>query len=199
MEGTRIGFGLTGSFCTIPMIFKEIENLCMMGASVMPIVSYHVNSMDTRFGTAEDTKARLKEITGHDVISTIDGAEPIGPNKLLDLMIVAPCTGNTLAKMANGITDTPVLMAVKSHLRNDRPVLLCIASNDSLGVNAKNIGMLLGRKNIYFVPFGQDGIAVKHCSMQSKFSLLPSAALAALSRTQLQPLLLSAGECLKGE
>ena len=188
-EGKRIGFALTGSFCTIEAALDTISHLVSANAEVIPILSYTMNTIDTKFGTALDTKKRLAELTGRPVIKTITEAEPIGPAKLLDILVVLPATGNTLAKIAHGITDTPVTMAVKAHLRNDRPVVLGISSNDALGNGAKNIGLLLGMRNIYFIPFGQDQPHEKPRSMVFKGEYALAAIAEGLDGRQLQPLL----------
>ncbi len=190
MKGLTIGFALCGSFCTIKSAVEQIPVLLDKGARVVPIMSKIVYETDTRFGTAEQLKCRIEEITGEKIIHTVPQAEPIGPKKLLDVLVVAPCTGNTLAKLANAITDSSVTMAVKAHLRNNRPVVLCIASNDALSGSAINIGKLLNTKNIYFVPFGQDDAINKTTSLISDFDLIPKAVTAALNGQQLQPILL---------
>ena len=191
LEGKRIGFVVTGSHCTIAEVLPEITRLNEEGAQVYPIISYSVNCTDTRFGTADYWKEELEKRTGHRVIKSIVEAEPIGPQKLFDVMIIAPCTGNTLAKLANGITDTPALMAAKAHLRNLRPVILAISTNDGLGINAKNLGLVLNMKNIYFVPFGQDNPLEKANSLMAHLDLLVNTVIAALQGYQLQPVLVS--------
>ena len=188
-EGKRVGFALTGSFCTFDMALAVVEDLVKAGAEVMPILSYSVATMDTKFGTAEGIKKRLTELTGQPVVETIAEAEPIGPAKLLDILVVLPATGNTLAKIACGITDTSVTMAVKAHLRNNRPVVLGLSSNDALGNSAKNIGMLLGMRNIYFVPFGQDNPHEKPRSMVLRGEYTLAAIDEALHGRQVQPIL----------
>jgi len=188
-EGKRIGFALTGSFCTLDMALDIISELVKSGAEVMPILSDAVDTMDTKFGSAEGLKNRLAELTGQPIIKTISEAEPIGPGKLLDILVVLPATGNTLAKIAYGITDTPVTMAIKAHLRNNRPVLLGLSSNDALGNGAKNIGLLLGMRNIFFVPFGQDNPHEKPRSMVLKGEYTLAAIDEALHGRQLQPIL----------
>ena len=155
-EGITIGVAMTGSFCTINDVLPHLQTLVDQGANLLTILSDHAGELDTRFNAADEVKAKLKAIAGKDAIQSIVAAEPIGPKKLTDVMLVAPCTGNTLAKIANAITDTPALMAVKAHLRNQRPVVIALASNDALAGNAKNLGLLLNTKNMYFVPFGQD-------------------------------------------
>ncbi len=191
LANIRVGFALTGSHCTIPEVIPQVENLVKEGAEVYPIISQTVDETDTRFGSAQKWKEMLKEMTGKPVINTIVGAEPIGPGKMFDVMVVAPCTGNTLAKLANGIVDTPVLMAVKAHLRNQRPVVLAISTNDGLGMNAKNLGLLLNTKNIYMVPFGQDNPQEKPNSLKARMDLLLDTIVAALAGKQYQPVLVS--------
>jgi len=187
-EGKRVGFALTGSFCTLEMALDIIGELAELGAEVVPIISHAVDTMDTKFGTAEEIRDRLIKITGQPVIKTISEAEPIGPGKLLDILVVLPATGNTLAKIVYGITDTPVTMAVKAHIRNNRPVVIGLSSNDALGNGAKNIGLLLGMRNIYFVPFGQDKPYEKPRSMVLKGEYALAAIDEALQGRQLQPI-----------
>ena len=153
MQAFKIGFAVCGSFCTHKSAIEQIKKLCNLGYDVTPIVSETVFSTDTRFGKAEDFINAIEEATGKKCIHTIKDAEPIGPKALFDLLIIAPCTGNTLGKLANGITDTSVTMAAKAHLRNERPLLIAVSTNDALGASAKNIGALFNCKNIYFVPF----------------------------------------------
>ncbi|TJX13509.1 dipicolinate synthase subunit B [Tissierella creatinini] len=190
LKGLKIGIALTGSSCNFSKVFLEIEKLKEKGAELYPIISPSVDTFDTRFGTAEEWKEKLQNITGKDLIATIVDAEPVGPKLNLDIMVVVPCTGNTLAKLANAVTDTSVTMACKAHLRNERPLVLAIATNDALGANAKNIGMLLNMKNIYFVPFGQDDASKKPKSMISKFEMLEDTIEKALNNKQIQPILL---------
>ena len=190
LEGIKIGFALTGSFCTFAKVFPEIEKLVSEGADVYPIISDSVDKTDTRYGSATEWKNRLKVITGKDIISTIVAAEPIGPKGLLDILVVAPCTGNTLAKLANAINDTPVTMAVKAHLRNQKPVVIAVSTNDALGNNAKNLGVLMNSKNVYFVPFEQDDPDSKVNSLVARMDLLIPAVLEALQGKQIQPLLM---------
>jgi dipicolinate synthase subunit B len=189
LEGKNVGFALTGSFCTYEDVFKEMENLIKEGAKVYPIFSDRAKKIDSRFGKAKDFLKKAKELTGIDPVTTIADAEPFGPKGFLDLVIVAPCTGNTLAKLANGITDSPVLMAVKGHLRNVKPVVLAIATNDALGANLKNIGLLMNTKNFYFVPFGQDNYQKKPRSMVAHYDLILSTAREALEGRQIQPVI----------
>ncbi|MCO1601720.1 dipicolinate synthase subunit B [Desulfosporosinus nitroreducens] len=188
-DGLRIGFAITGSHCTVHEVTQVMKRLVDEGAEVTPIISYSVDSMNTRFGKAEDWKHRFQEITHKELISTIPDAEPIGPNKMFDCVVIAPCTGNTLAKLANGIIDSPVLMAAKSHLRNQRPLVLAISSNDGLGLNARNIGTLLITKNIYLVPFGQDNPEVKANSLVAHMDKIPDTILMACAGKQIQPVL----------
>ncbi|MCB8815565.1 dipicolinate synthase subunit B [Desulfosporosinus shakirovi] len=188
-DGLRIGFAITGSHCTIHEVTQVMKRLVDEGAEVTPIISYSVDSMNTRFGKAEDWKHQFQEITHKELISTIPDAEPIGPKKMFDCVVIAPCTGNTLAKLANGIIDSPVLMAAKSHLRNQRPLVLAISSNDGLGLNARNIGTLLITKNIYLVPFGQDNPEVKANSLVAHMDKIPDTILMACAGKQIQPVL----------
>ena len=189
MKKERVGFALCGSFCTHAQVLRELERLCGEYETVLPIVSPVCTYTDTRFGTAEDFLAAVERLTGHSVIQTVRDAEPIGPKGLLDVLVIAPCTGNTLGKLAGGITDTAVTMAAKSHLRNQRPVVIAMASNDGLSGAAKNIGELLVRKGYYFVPFGQDDPDRKPCSLMADFTLIGETVRAALEGRQLQPLL----------
>jgi len=190
LEGLKIGFAICGSFCTINTVFPSIEKLISEGADIMPIMSFNAINIDTRFGKAEDFKKRLEELTGNPVLCEISETEPIGPKKLLDALIVAPCTGNTLAKLANGITDTGVLMAIKATLRNSTPVVLSVATNDALGLNLKNLGTLINSKNIYFVPFGQDNFEKKPNSLVAKMDLIYDTLMKALKNEQIQPLII---------
>ena len=191
LSGAKIGFAMCGSFCTFSKAFEQMIKLKAAGAELTPIMSYNASSLDTRFGTAEENIMTAENICGRGVINTIPQAEPIGPKKMFDLLIVAPCTGNTLAKLACGITDTPVTMAVKSHLRNARPVLITVSTNDALSASAKNIGTLLNIKNICFVPFRQDDFIKKPTSAVADFTKLPEAAAAALSGRQLDAKIIS--------
>lgn len=185
-----IGFALCGSFCTIDRVVNEINNLKKLNYNIIPIVSEIVYSTDTRFGKASDVIRKIEDICSAKVVHTIAQAEPIGPKKLLDLLVIAPCTGNTLAKLSNGIADTSVTMAAKSHLRNKRPLLIAISTNDGLGNASKNIGQLLNYKNIFFVPFGQDDFINKENSLVADFSLICDAVSSSLKGQQLQPLLI---------
>jgi dipicolinate synthase subunit B len=188
---TTVGFAITGSFCTFDKITHVLEQLVEDGAHVIPIFSVNAQTLDTRFGQADEFVERIEKITGHEAIRTIEGAEPIGPKGYLDVLVIAPCTGNTMAKLCNGITDTPVLMAAKAHLRNEKPLVISMSSNDALGMNLKNIGMLMNMKNIYFVPFGQDNYMKKPNSMIAHVELLGETIEEALKGKQLQPLVRS--------
>lgn len=189
MDKLRFGYALTGSFCTFRESFKQIENLINSGADVYPIMSYNSSKTDTRFGKADDFIKKATELTGHNVIMTLTGAEPIGPKKMFDLLIVSPCTGNTLAKLACGIYDTPVTLAVKSHLRNQRPVLIGVSTNDALSSSGKNIGTLLNYKNYYFIPMKQDDPEKKPFSVVCDFDKTYEAALLALNGKQIEPII----------
>jgi len=188
-EGLKIGFAITGSFCTINKVVSEVEKLVKEGAEVYPILSNIVDECDTRFGTAKDLKDTLKTLTGKDPISTIVGAEPIGPKSILDILVIAPCTANTMAKITNAITDTPVTMAYKAHLRNQKPVVIAISTNDGLGANGSNIGRLINTKNVFIVPFGQDSPNDKPNSLVAKMELLSPTIKEALNGKQIQPIL----------
>ena len=173
LSNRNIGYGITGSFCTFAKTRKEIQRLTEMGAHVIPIFSYQTQNCDTRFGTAKEFMEEVCDITGNPGIRTLQEAEPIGPKGYLDVMVIAPCTGNSAAKLANAITDTPVLMAAKAHMRNGKPLVIAISTNDALGASFKNIGMLMNTKHIYFVPFAQDNYEKKPNSMVAKMELLP--------------------------
>ncbi len=189
MQGLRIGFALTGSFCTFAQVLPQIKALIEAGADVQPILSTNVHTLDTRFYKAADLFDDLVNITNHEPWTTLDVVEPIGPKKLLDLLIIAPCTGNSLAKLANSVADTPVLLAAKSQLRNQRPVLLAVSTNDGLAGAGKNIGALLDKKNVFFVPFRQDDPQGKPSSLVADFARLPEAAELAAQGKQMQPVL----------
>ncbi|EPR13386.1 dipicolinate synthase subunit B [Ruminiclostridium papyrosolvens] len=190
LEGIKIGYALTGSFCTFNKTVPQIENLINEGAEVIPIISQAVNDFDTRFGTAEDLKTKLKQITGKTPISTIVEAEPFGPKAILDILVIAPCTGNTIAKIANAVTDSSVTMACKAHLRNARPVVIAVSTNDGLSANAKNIGILLNTRNVYMVPFGQDDPIKKCTSLVADFDKIVPTVVEALKNNQIQPILI---------
>lgn len=185
----NIGFALCGSFCTLDKVFPVMESLTK-NHTVIPIFSGAVCTIDSRFGTARSHWQKATEICGQTPLSTIQEVEPIGPKKLLDALVIAPCTGNTLAKLAHSIADGPVTMAAKSHLRNGRPILLAISTNDALAGAAENLGKLLSRKHYYFVPFGQDDAIGKPCSMVADFTLIPESLELALAGKQIAPLLL---------
>lgn len=186
-----IGLAITGSFCTLDKIKEQVEVLKEQGAKIIPIFSEHVAQMDTRFAKADVFVKEIEELTGNKGIFTIQDAEPIGPSACLDILVIAPCTGNTMAKFCTGITDTPVLMAAKAHIRNEKPIVLSISTNDALGMNFKNIGMLMNMKHIYFVPFGQDNHEKKPTSMIAHLDLLTETIKAALEGKQLQPVILA--------
>lgn len=192
-EGARVGVALTGSFCTFATVFGVLPALVERGAQLIPIMSLHARSLDTRFYAAEDAVAQLEAICGRKCLSAITDVEPIGPTKLLDILLIAPCTGNTIAKIAHGIADTAVTMAVKSQLRNERPVLIAISTNDGLSGNAPNIGKLMARKHIYFVPYRQDDPVGKPSSLVFDAPSVVSAAEEALAGRQIQPLLRGSG------
>lgn len=190
MKDITLGYAFCGSFCTIKQSLAALEQLCQLPIKVKPIMSEIVYKTDTRFGTANELIEKVEELCKEKIIHTIAGAEPIGPKNLLDILVVAPCTGNTLAKTANGITDTPVTMAIKAHLRNNKPVVLGIATNDALGASAKNIGLLHNTKNIYFVPYGQDDPYSKNNSLVCDFTRISETVEAALEGKQIQPVFL---------
>ena len=189
-ERLKIGFALTGSFCTFEKAEKALEELAASGHDVTAIMSFNAASIDTRFGKAQEHIQRLKALTGKEVIKTIEDAEPIGPKKMFDILAVAPCTANTAAKLALGITDTPVTMAVKSHVRNARPIVIAISTNDALANAAKNIGLLQSYKNYYFVPYGQDNYEGKPYSAVADFTRIEPTIIQAMQGQQLQPMLL---------
>lgn len=190
LEGKKVGFALTGSFCTFSNTIPQISKLIEEGAEIVPIMSFNSYNMDTKFGKAQDFINQIEEITNHEIIHTIDGAEPIGPKHLTDVMVIAPCSGNTMGKMANGITDTPVLMAAKSHLRNENPLVIAISTNDGLSGSAENIGKLLNRKHLYFVPFRQDNPITKPRSLVFDSNYIVDTIKKALDGEQIQPILL---------
>ena len=192
MRQERIGFALCGSFCTHEAVLRALRTLTEIYETVIPIVSEISAASDTRFGDAADLLERIRTLTGREALRTIPDVEPVGPKKLLDALVIAPATGNTIAKLAHGVTDSAVTMAAKAHLRNDRPIILAVSSNDGLSAGAKNIGELLVRKNYYFVPFGQDNASAKPTSLVADFSRLPETLDAALRGRQIQPLLLGA-------
>ncbi|MGX1264592.1 dipicolinate synthase subunit B [Rossellomorea marisflavi] len=190
IKGKRIGFGLTGSHCTYDEVFPQIEKLVNGGADVLPVVSSTMMNTNTRFGKGEDWVKRIEDLTGHKVIDSIVKAEPLGPKIPLDCMVISPLTGNTMSKFANAMTDSPVLMAAKATLRNHRPVVLGISTNDALGLNGINLMRLISTKDIYFIPFGQDAPEQKPKSMVARMSLTQETIEAAMEGRQLQPVVI---------
>ena len=188
-EQLTLGFAMCGSFCTFDAVLTQLEAMRAEFPKIIPIMSTVSYKTDTRFGTAADFRARLESACGQPIIHTIAQAEPIGPKKLLDVLVIAPCTGNTLAKLANGIADTPVTLAAKAHLRNERPIVIAVSTNDALAGNAENIGKLLARGHYFFVPMRQDNAIKKPRSVVADFTRLPETIRAALDGRQLQPLL----------
>jgi dipicolinate synthase subunit B len=189
LSGVNIGFAITGSFCTFDKVKEEIVNLVKEGANVIPIFSFNAMSIDTRFGKALEFMSEVAKITSNEPVISIETAEPLGPKGLIDILIIAPCTGNTIAKLSNGITDTPVLMAAKAHMRNNKPLVISISTNDALGLNLKNIGTMLSTKGVYFVPFGQDNYSGKPKSMIADTTQIKATLEKALDGEQIQPLL----------
>jgi len=189
MKKTTIGFAMTGSFCTFEAVLAQMEELSQRGYEILPVLSFHAGALDTRFIPSARLRERLKEITGKEPIDTLQGAEPIGPARMTDLYLIAPASGNSLAKLANGIFDTPALLGAKSHLRNERPLVLAVSTNDGLGAAAQNIGRLLGWRNVFFVPFRQDDPIRKPRSLVADFTQIPKTISAALCGAQLQPML----------
>lgn len=192
----RVALGITGSFCTFDRVANIIEGLVDDEINIIPVFSFNAATMDTRFGCAEEWKEKFYNITGNIPITTIQDAEPIGPKKLVDIMVIAPCTGNTLSKLANAITDTPVLMAAKSHLRNGGPLVIGISTNDALGMNAKNIGVLQNTKNYYFIPYSQDNPDGKPTSIIANYELMKQTIEYAMQGKQIQPVVLGSNETL---
>lgn len=191
ISGKKIGVAFTGSFCTFAKVFEVLITLKEEGVDLYPILSAKTQNISCRFGDNEAFTNRITEICEREPITTIEGAEPIGPSGFLDALILLPCTGNTLAKLANGITDGPVTMAAKAHLRNEKPLLISLSTNDALSMNLKNIGLLMNMKNIYFVPFGQDNPTKKPHSMVADISYLIPALKDALLHHQFQPVVIS--------
>lgn len=189
VNGLTIGFAMTGSFCTFSSVIPQLKSLVSLGADVVPIMSKISYTTDTRFGKSEDFKKQIEDICEKKIIASVLAAEPIGPKNLLDAMIIAPCTGNTASKIALGITDTAVTMAAKANLRNENPLVIAISTNDGLGASAKNIGVLLNSKNIYFVPFTQDDPVNKHNSLVARMELIIPSLESALDGVQIQPVL----------
>jgi len=191
LNGKKIGFALTGSFCTFEKTILELEKIKQIeDTDITPIMSFNSYNLDTKFGKAQDFIDKIENLTSHKIISSIQSAEPIGPKKMFDILIVAPCSGNTIAKLANDIIDTPVTMAVKSHLRNNRPVVIAISTNNALSGSAENIGKLLNRKNYYFVPFKQDNPITKPNSLVFDPTYIIKTLEYALDKEQIQPILL---------
>lgn len=189
LKGVNIGFAITGSFCTFDKIKSELIKLKQEEANIIPIFSFHAATMDTRFGKAEYFKKEIQEICQNPLVLSIEAAEPLGPKGMLDLLVIAPCTGNTIGKLANGITDTPVLMAAKAHMRNNKPLVISISTNDALGLNLKNIGTLMTAREVYFVPLEQDNFMEKPKSIVADTKqLIPTLELAMEGR-QIQPIL----------
>ena len=197
MDKIRLGFALTGSFCTLEKVLDTLSELCPDRYDIYPILSENTMSCDTRFMSREEILDRLSLITCNPPIRTVNEAEPIGPKKLFDALVVAPCTGNTLAKLANGITDSSVTMAAKAHLRNERPLIIAPSSNDALSTNLKNIGLLMNTKNVFFVPFSQDDPDSKHRSVISHFDLIEDTVELALDGIQKQPIILCKNKEIK--
>lgn len=190
LDGVKVGFALTGSFCTFKTTIEKIKELVEAGAEVIPVMSFNAYNIDTRFGKATDLVAEIEDITKHKVVNSFVEAEPFGPKNVVDIMVIAPCTGNTLAKLANGITDTPALMAAKSSLRNGNSLVLGVSTNDGLSNNAANIGKLLNTKNIYFIPFRQDNPITKPNSLVFDSNYIIKTIEVALNKEQLQPVLI---------
>ncbi len=190
MKQITVGFALCGSYCTFETALAAMQRLVDGGAKILPIMSTNAATVDTRFGTAESFRARMTAIAGRDIVMTLADAEPIGPHKMCDVLVVAPCTGNTLGKLTHGVVDTPVTLAVKSHLRNRRPVVIAVSTNDALSGAARNIGDLLNRKYYYFVPMRQDDPQTKPTSVVADFSLIEKTVEYALRGEQIQPVLL---------
>lgn len=190
LSGVNIGFAITGSFCTFDNVKKEVIHLVNEGANVIPIFSYNAMSIDTRFGKAFDFVSEIQKITSNEPVTSIEAAEPLGPKGMIDILIIAPCTGNTIAKLSNAITDTPVLMAAKAHMRNNKPLVISISTNDALGLNLKNIGTMLTAKGVYFVPFGQDNYSGKPKSMIADTTQIVATLEKALDGEQIQPILI---------
>lgn len=189
MTRTTVGFAMCGSFCTFSKAIPQMQALVDIGYNVLPIMSFNASATDTRFGKAKDFILQVEEITGNKLINSIKEAEPLGPKKMTDIMLIAPCTGNTIAKLCSAVTDTPVTMAAKSHLRQEKPLVIAVATNDALGASAQNIGRMMNTKHIYFVPFSQDDPVKKPKSLVAHFELIPDVISLALEGKQLQPVL----------
>lgn len=191
LKGIKLGVALCGSYCTYDVVFEQLEKLVENGVEIYPIMSKNSYTTNTRFGNANAFISRLQCLSGRKVIHTIVGAEPLGPKDMIDALLIAPCTGNTMAKLANAVTDTAVTMAAKGLMRNQKPIILCLATNDGLGLNLKNIATLINQKNIYFVPLGQDNYLNKPNSLVAHAELIPSTVEKALNKEQIQPILKS--------
>ena len=189
LKGKRVGLVMCASYCTLGSLLGEVKHIIDEGAEIIPIMSEHARIFDTRFGKADDFAEKIEQLTGRKIIYTMQEAEKIGHQDMTDVVLIAPCTGNTLAKIACGVTDSAVTMAAKAHMRNGRPVLIAVSTNDALGGNARNLGALLDRKNVYFVPFYQDDPGGKPASLIADFDAMEAAIDAALAGRQLQPLL----------
>lgn len=189
-QGITVGYALSGSHCTLPEVVPQIRRFVDAGANVIPIVSQSIMTTDTRFGASRQWQDQLREVTGNELIASIVDAEPLGPSKKIDVLAIAPCTGNTTSKLANALTDGPVLMAAKAQMRNGRPLVLAISTNDGLGLNAANIAKLLVAKNVYFVPFGQDNPQAKPNSLVARMDLVMETCAEALQGRQLQPMVI---------
>ncbi len=188
MADLTVGFALCGSFCTFRRAIEQIENLKNRNLEIVPIMSYNAYNTDTRFGKASDHIKRIEEICDKKIICSISDAEPIGPTKKLDIMVIEPCTGNTIAKLANGITDTPVTLAAKAHLRNERPLVIAVSTNDALSISASNIGRLMNNKYIYFIPMKQDDCNKKPRSVVADFDKTYDTIISAMDNRQIQPI-----------
>lgn len=186
----QVGFALSASHCTLDEVVPQIRRFVEAGANVTPIISNSLKTTDTRFGKAVDWQKLLHEVTGNEIIDSIVTAEPLGPSKKLDILVVAPLTGNSTSKLANAMTDSPVIMAAKAQLRNQRPLVLAISTNDGLGLNAANIAKLYNTKNIYFVPYGQDAPDTKPNSLVSRMDLIMETCAEAMHGKQLQPMII---------
>lgn len=191
LDNKNIGIGITGSYCTYKKVFNELKRLSEANTNLYTIFSDNASKTDSRFGNHKEFLNLAKELSNKEPITTITDAEPIGPKSMFDVLVIAPCTGNTLSKLANGISDTPVLMACKAHLRNNKPLVICLSTNDALGMNLKNIGILLNTKNIYFVPFEMDDYISKPNSMTAHVDLLQDTIVKALQGRQIQPVIQS--------
>lgn len=188
MSKIKVGFALCGSFCTFEYAKKQIENLIDKGFDVLPIMSFNAYSTDTRFGKAEEHIKEIESVCNRKIIASLTDAEPIGPKKMTDILLIEPCTGNTIAKLASGIADTPVTLAAKSHLRNDRPLLIAVSTNDALSMAATNIGKLMNNRNVFFVPMKQDDSEKKPRSVVADFSKTYDAIMSSLQGRQIQPI-----------